>query len=219
MLPIGLLDDHEIFRVLLKKFLEETGFYKVIIDESEGGAFCNTIEKLIYKPEIVLTDLQMPGKNGLDTLIELKAKYSKIKIIIVTHFSHRYIINQLFIKGADGFIFKGSSIESFCSAIEIVKQGKKVIVSADNNIYTFHSIEESNFYNSNQMLSKKQLDFIKLCVIPEYTYKEIAVKLQISPKTVDRYRDDLFKKLKINSRTGLAIFALQNGIIDLNSIA
>ncbi len=219
MLSIGLLDDHEIFRVSLKKFLEETRFYKVIIDAAEGGGFCNSLERLIEKPEIVLSDLQMPGKSGMDTLIELKSKYPGIKVIIVTQYFHQHIINQLFQKGADGFIIKSSSIESFCSAIQIVKLGMKVIVSTDNKIHTFQSIEESSFRNFSQLLSKKQLDFIKLCAVPEYTYKEIANKLQISPKTADRYRDDLFKKLRINSRTGLAIYALQTGIIDLNTLS
>ena len=161
----------------------------------------------------------MPEKSGLDMLIELKLKYPGIKVIIVTQYFHQHVINQLFYKGADGFIIKSSSIESFCSAIQLVKSGMKVIVSKDNKIHTFQSIEEGGFNNYNQVLSKKQLDFIKLCAVPEYTYKEIADKLQISPKTADRYRDDLFKKLSINSRTGLAIYALQTGIIDLNSLS
>ncbi|MBV9988632.1 MAG: response regulator transcription factor [Chitinophagaceae bacterium] len=217
MITIGLIDDHEIFRVSFRSYLEMSGCYTVVIEASNGQQFLDTLELVELKPDIVLTDFQMPGLSGLDVSRELKLRYPDIKVVQLTAYCHHHLVCKMAKEGADGLVAKSASLEVLNEVIQRVLNGIKVFGDEAGDIHNFFPIAGPT--GEFPTLSPKQVDFIKLCAVPHHTYKAIANELQLSPKTVDRYRDILFKKLNVTSRTGLTIYALQNGIINLSSLS
>ncbi len=214
MLRLGLIDELEIFRASLKVYLESTGIYEVTIHASNGLLFYDALEQADIKPDIVLTEFHMPGMGGLELSKKIKLKYPQIKVIMLTAFSHHHIISRVFKNGADGIIVKSSSLETFNAAIDNVRHNNKVIVDKNSDMFILPSLPNWHSKFEGPVLSEKQVNFITLCAVSEYTYKSIADKMHISVKTVDRYRDELFKKLNIKSRTGLVIYAIQNGLFN-----
>ena len=216
MINIGLVDDHEIFRKSLKSYLELTDKFHIITDSENGLEFLNEIEFNKVAPELLLTDYKMPVMNGLELTKKVKSKFPSIKVIALTAFVHHEVVSKMLESGADGVINKSTSLSTLTNVISLIINDKRIV--ADENGIIF-DITKSEDHFKNIYLSEKQLAFLRLCASSELTYKVIADKMGISPKTADRYREELFKKLNVSSRTGLVIYALQTGIVELFKIA
>ncbi len=210
MITIGLIDDHDLFRSSLKTLLTVSGFFSISIEAGDGEEFLSKLKAGNTVPDVIVTDYQMPKINGKSLIERLRNKYPTVRIIVLSMFTHLHLVSNIIEAGASGFLSKGIKANALIDAICNVAKGKFVLSINDN----FQSVEISDLHliKSNRIsLTPRQIDFLKLCSNPNLTYKEIADQLNISPKTADRYRDELFKKLKIASRAGLLLYALENG--------
>lgn len=213
MLTIGLIDDHDLFRESLKMLLNSCENFVVSVDSKDGNGFLEKIELDKSIPDLVISDLQMPNGSGKEVLKKMKELYPKVKVIILSMFAHDHLVNDILDLKADGFLYKGINPVSLFEAIDNVLNGS-IVIWLQDKLQIVNNSDLDKAISGRISLTSRQIEFLKLCAIPDLTYKVIADKMQISPKTADRYRDDLFKKLNTTSRTGLVYYALQNGIVE-----
>ncbi len=216
MLRIGLVDDHDLFRLSFKSFLNSKPEYSVIIDANNPDELFEILSNSNIRPDIIITDYYMPIKSGKLVIENVKKNHPEIKIVVLSVYKHDHLISELITDGAAGYISKGAHPSDLVKSLELIQEGYTVIIGQDNELKMFSTISHLSKNNKPSIkLSSRQKEFLKWCINTELTYKEIANKLNISPKTADRYRDDLFKKLNIKSRSGLLLYALEVGLYSI----
>ena len=209
---IMIADDHSMVREGLKNLLELEGDIKVI-EEAVDGEDC--LEKLKFcKPDVLLLDINMPRKNGLEVLQCLKNLNSNIKVLVLTvHNEVEYLMKAVDI-GVDGYILKDSESGELKKAIFAIVDGQNYI--QPNLIPSLNSkmIEKNLDEDKINSLTKRELEVLKLLAVGMYN-KEVAQKLNISERTVKNHVSNIFKKLEVTDRTQAAVFAIRNNLITL----
>ncbi len=215
MATVALADDHVLLRKGLATLIENLG-HQVIFEADNGEDLIKKL-KSSTQPELLLLDINMPVKNGYDTAIWLKAHYPLISILALSMYDNENAIIRMLRCGAKGYILKDCEPQELQLAINAVtKDGyyhSKMV--SGKLINAINHIGESG-YAGQQVLnvSEREMEFLKFCCT-ELTYKEIADQMNLSPRTIDGYRDALFEKLGVKTRTGLVLFAIKNGIVNL----
>ncbi len=211
MITIGLIDDHDLFRTSLKTLLSVSGFFSISIEAADGEEFLSKLKLVKHIPDVIVTDFQMPKINGKSVIERLRNKNPSVRIVVLSMFTHFHLVSSIIEAGASGFLSKGIKANALIDAIRNVAKGEFVL-SIDDSFQSVN-INDLNLIKANRVsLTPRQIDFLKLSANPSLTYKEIADQLNISPKTADRYRDELFKKLKITSRAGLLLYVHETGL-------
>ncbi|MFT4535464.1 MAG: DNA-binding NarL/FixJ family response regulator [Saprospiraceae bacterium] len=208
---IVIVDDHLLFSNSLKKLIESFGDYEISKQLVNGKDFIDYIRSEEAKPDLVLLDVQMPVMDGRETMAWISDHLPDQKVLILSMNDDKSSIIQLLKLGARGYILKDINPLKFKEAIG------KVIHSGFYHsewISTIMFEEMSRDSNSDELLSDKKIEFLnKVC--SDKTYKEIAGEMFLSPKTIDGYRANLFKKLNVKSRVGLAMYAIKSGLIKI----
>ena len=216
---VALVDDHVLLRKGLANLINDLD-YEVNVECSNGKDFINKIDKNNL-PDVVLMDINMPEMDGYDTTLWLKNNLPLVKVLALSMYDNEISIIKMIKNGARGYIIKDSDPLILKTAIDSIIS-KDFYYSEMVTGRLVHSIREMDEQdNCNRQLSKlteKEITFLKL-ICEELTYKEIADKMRLSPRTVDGYRDELFKKLEVKSRVGLVIFAIKNGIFEIDTPA
>ncbi len=213
MITIALVDDHVLLRNGLANLLKELG-YDVLFEASNGK---ECIEKINVKqlPSIVLMDINMPVMDGYETGKWLTKNHPSVKVLALSMYDDETSIIRMLKSGAKGYILKDSSPPELHAAIDAVHNKgfyySEMITGKLVNAVSKMGETDSEL-NPIINLHEKELEFLKLSCT-ELTYKEIADRMNLSPRTVDGYRDDLFKKLGIKTRVGMVMFAIRNNII------
>jgi two-component system, NarL family, invasion response regulator UvrY len=214
-ITIALVDDHTMLRNGLAEMLNRRG-YPVLFEASNGLECIEKIDEANL-PNIILMDINMPEMNGFETTKFISTKYPSIKILAVSMYDNEQSIIKILKSGAKGFLLKDSSTKELINAIEILHL--KGVYSNDllsskliNAIHQEENIKvHSNFISK---ISEREMEFLKLSST-ELSYKEIAQQMNVSPRTIDGYREALFVKLNIHTRVGLAMFCIKEGIVVL----
>jgi DNA-binding NarL/FixJ family response regulator len=210
---VAIVDDHTLFRKTFKHFIQTVCSINVCMEAVDGSDLLNQLQSCIKLPGIIISDIMMPVMDGRELIQNVKKLYPGIKVIALSSLHHEDTVIEMFRYGANGFITKNIEPEGLIKAIQSVIQ---------NQYFLFDGTNESIFYTYQQklkdkpetVLTEKQINFMQLCA-SDLTYKAIADKLEISPRTVDSYRDQLFEKLNVKSRTAMVLYAVQNGYITL----
>ena len=216
MPKVVLIDDHVLLRNGLASLIESFGKYAVLFQADNGKHFIEKLQPGML-PDIILMDINMPVMDGYETSLWLKEHYPRVKILALSMYDNENAIIRMFKAGAKGYILKDCDPEELRAALDALTE-KGFYYSemvTGKLISTINTLDEKdNTVKSIISLSDKETQFLKLACT-ELTYKEIADKMIISPRTVDGYRDDLFKKLNVRTRVGLVMFAVKNGIANL----
>lgn len=215
MKKIALADDHVLLRKGLASLVQNLG-YEVILEADNGKEL---IEKISSGelPELILMDINMPEKDGYETTLWLKENHPDIKVLALSMYDDETAIIRMLKNGAKGYILKDSEPGELRTAMEsILNKGfyysEMITGRLMRTITDMDDVQSGTKKLLN--LSDREVDFLKL-VCTEMTYKEIASQMHLSPRTIDGYRDALFEKLDIKTRTGLAIYAIKNGLVQL----
>ena len=156
-------------------------------------------------------DINMPLMDGYAATAWLAKNHPGIYVLALSMFEDDVAVIKMLRAGAKGYVLKESKPRELLEAIKTLVQ-KGVYI---NELVTGKLVRQiSKPEVSTDLISAKELDFLKLCC-SELTYKEIAEKMFVSPRTVDNYRESLFQKLSIKTRTGLVLYAIKNGIYQL----
>lgn len=203
-------DDHSLIREGIKRLLEFNGHMKVISEAADGIECLNRLEKFV--PDILILDITMPEKNGLEVLEVIKKKEYDMKVLILTaHNELQYLLKAIDI-GADGYILKDSELDELKKAIQSVLSGEKYIqpslIPALNNHLVYRDTNKDKI----DMLTSRELEVL-VQVASGMINKEIATNLNISERTVKNHVSNIFKKIDVSDRTQAAIYAIKNNII------
>jgi DNA-binding NarL/FixJ family response regulator len=210
-ITVALVDDHVLLRKGLASLLIQKG-YEVLIQADNGQDFMDKCRDGQI-PQVLLLDISMPVMDGYQTAQWAKTHYPEMKILALSVFEDEHAIIRMLHNGARGYLLKDSEPEELKTAIDtIVARGfyHSELVSSK----LIHSVQGSRNHPEGMDLTEKEMQFLKWSV-SEMTYKEIAVKMGLSPRTVDGYRDALFEKLGIRSRVGLAIYAIRHRLVQV----
>lgn len=211
-IKIMIADDHSMIREGLKSLLELEGDIQVVA-EAEDGVDC--LEKLkICTPDVLLLDINMPRKNGLEVLQTLKSSKSKVKVLVLTvHNEVEYLMKVVDI-GVDGYILKDSESAELKKAIFSIVEGENYIQPSLIPSLNSKMIEKNRDEGKIESLTKRELEVLKLLAVGMYN-KEVAEKLNISERTVKNHVSNIFKKIEVTDRTQAAVFAIRNNFIEL----
>lgn len=213
MIHIGLVDDHSLFRSGIAKLLMEFGDLVIDFEAANGKELQKMLPVFISSIEVILMDITMPGMDGYSATAWVKENHPHIHIIALSMYEEENAIIKMLRAGAGGYIFKESKPTDLHVAITAIKERGYYI----NDQVTGKIIKSLNYKPelANAVnLTEREKEFLILCVT-EFTYKEIALKMNVATRTVDNYRESLFEKLNIKSRVGLALFAIKNDFVKI----
>lgn len=208
-ISIAIVDDHALFRNGVAALMREFDDLQVLFEADNGHQMQQMIKKQAL-PQVVLMDINMPVMDGYMATTWLKEKYPQVKVLALSMFEDDKAVINMIKCGACGYLLKESSPAEVHEAIQTIFHKGTYI----NELVSGKMIRSITSPDSVPFFTQKEVDFLKLCCT-ELTYKEIAEQLFVSPRTVDNYRETLFTKLSLKSRTGLVLYAIQHGVVKL----
>ncbi len=212
IIKVMIADDHNLMREGIKQLLEFDGSVKVIAEASNGIECLDKVKQ--FEPDVLLLDINMPEKNGLEVLEELKSEKTKTKILILTvHNEIEYLIKAIDI-GVDGYILKDSESAELKKAIDAVFKGENYIQASLIPMLNNRLLKKDIDKDKIESLTSRELEVL-IQVTNGMANKEIATSLNISERTVKNHISNIFKKIEVSDRTQAAVFAIRNNIIQL----
>jgi DNA-binding NarL/FixJ family response regulator len=208
-------EDHTILREGLRSLLSTRNNLQVIGEAGDGREAVRIVNQLL--PDLLLIDLSMPKLNGMEAIREIKSNHPEIKIIVLTvHKSDEYILASLD-AGANGYILKDAGQNELILAIEYVMAGK-VFLSPSISGKVVASYLENNKRKKNTSawddLTTREKEILKL-IAEGNKNRDIAAHLCISPKTVEKHRSNLMRKLGLRNASTLTAYAIEKGIVSM----
>lgn len=210
-IPIAIVDDHTLMSKALENMITENPKYRVVMNQPNGEDFILGLENASELPAVVLMDINMPYKNGIETTEWLTIHHPNIKVIALTMEDDENVLIRMLKAGAKGYLLKDMQPSILFQAIDTVFD--KGSFYTDFVAQKLLKVKTEDAKNASLLsdLKEREKEFIKWAC-SELTYKEIADKMFLSPKTIDGYRDSVFVKLEIKNRVGLVLFALKHNL-------
>lgn len=216
---ITIVDDHNLFRKGLIKLIslgDSSNKYAILFEAGNGQDLKEKLERLSL-PDIIIMDINMPDMDGYETVAWLRDNHPGIKILVVSMIETEEGVIKMLRLGVKGYLSKDIEVEDMHRALEAISNNGFYYSELVSGIMAQVIMNDGNQTASrtssfSKKYSDKELQFIKLACT-EMTYAEIADKMNLSPKTIEGYRDSLFKKLNLKSRVGLTMYAIKNGIV------
>lgn len=208
-ISIAIVDDHTLFRSGLASLLTEFDEIEVAFQATNG---IDLQERLSKHPEVklVLMDINMPLMDGYASTKWVKTHYPHIHVLALSMFDEEKEIIGMLKAGAGGYMVKESKPSDLLLAIKtMVEKGFYI-----NDLVSGRLLVSLKQDEPKPTFTERELAFLQFCST-ELTYKEIANLMNVSPRTVDNYRESLFAKLNIKSRTGLVVYAIKHQLITI----
>lgn len=214
LIKVAIADDHKIFRkgvILSLRMFSNIKF----VQEAENGE--ELIQGLpISEPDVVLMDLRMPVKDGIETTKQLSKDYPNVKIVVLSMYEDERFVMHMMENGAHGYLLKNSEPQDIRKAIMDVYEKGYFLNSFVNRILLkkSHAKQRVAPNLSNEItLSDKERDVLKL-ICMEFTAQEIAKKMDISNRTVEAIKDRLMERFGSKNTAGLVFFAVKNNLVE-----
>lgn len=210
-IKIAIVDDHRLVSKALENMISFNSNFQVIMNCFNGQEFLDELRKSNNHPDVILMDINMPIKNGIETTYEISNEFPNLKVIALTMEDHEGTIIRMLRAGAKGYLLKDMSPEILFDAINIVHE--KGIFYTDLVTQSLLNIktEDKVTYDVQENLKGREVEFIRYAC-SELTYREIAEQMCLSPRTIDGYRDSVFVKLNVKTRVGIVLFAIRHNL-------
>ena len=209
-IKIGIVDDHQLFLKSLALMLRSFNNYDVIIEASNGK---NLQEKMIDKksiPEIMLIDVNMPVMDGISTAKWLSENYTEMKLVALSQNDGDRVIIGMLKAGCCAYLLKDTHPNELEKALnEIYTKGFYNADASNINFRRFLELEKELI-----KINEKEKTFLQFAC-SDMTYREIAAKMNVSERTVEGYRENLFHKFNVQSRVGLVLEAIRREMVSL----
>jgi two-component system invasion response regulator UvrY len=213
-IKVVMADDHLLLRNALATLINNSDTCKVVAEASNGKELMEAISKDNY-PDIAIVDLNMPVMDGYETAINLQKHHPDIKVLMLTMYDSELALIRLLKAGVKGFMKKDIHPKELLFAIQSVyENGYYYSAHTSSKLAGLFRGQDDMPILEKITLSESEIDFLKH-VCSEQTYKEIAFELGMNPRAIDGMRDNLFNRLDVKSRVGLAIYAIRHGIVPI----
>ncbi len=215
-IKIYLADDHQVLIEGITMLLNTNPKFEIVGHALNGE---NLVEDIIEKkPDILVMDINMPKKDGIDVLREFQEKGYYCKVIVLSSYDDVKIIKQVLKLGASGYLSKQSAGESIQEAIETVYHGEEYFSQSirDRVFQSFANIVQPSYVQEElppSAITERELEVLRLISL-EYSGVQIGKELHISPNTVETHRKNLIKKLNVKSTIGLVKYAMKHNLLN-----
>ncbi|MFZ9303554.1 MAG: response regulator [Sediminibacterium sp.] len=214
MIKVVMADDHILLRNALASLINNSDSCKVIAEASNGKELIDSITKENY-PDVAIVDLNMPVMDGHDTAVNLQKNHPNIKVLMLTMYDSELALIRLLKAGVKGFMKKDIHPKELLHAIQSVHEnGYYYSAQTSSKLAGLFRDQDDTPILEKITLSDSEIEFLKH-VCSEQTYKEIAFELGMNPRAIDGMRDNLFNRLDVKSRVGLAMYAIRHGIVPI----
>ena len=214
IIKVAIADDHKIFRKGVIHSLRPYHNIKFVLEAENGEELIQGVESA--KPDIILMDLKMPVKDGIETTKYLNKHYPAIRILILTMYEDERFVGHLMDSGANGYLLKSTDPEEIKQGITDVMRTGFYLNNFVNRVLIKKNYAKQKFnpnLNSEVIISEREKEVLSL-VCMEYTAQEIAQKMEISSRTVEAIKDRLMERFGVKNSVGLVFFAMKNSLID-----
>jgi DNA-binding NarL/FixJ family response regulator len=210
MIRVIIADDHALVRAGLKHLLGEAGGIEVVGEACKGQEVMTEVRRV--ECDVVLLDIGMPGRSGLDVLKQLRVEYPDLAVLMLTMYPEELYAVRALRAGAAGYITKDSPPDELIGAVRKVAAGGRYVSLRTAESLAFEV--QGRFRQApHEKLSDRELQI--LCMIARgRTVKEIAAELNLSPKTVGTYRSRVLAKLNLRNSTEIAYYAVKESLVD-----
>ncbi|MGX9133365.1 response regulator [Rummeliibacillus sp. JY-2-4R] len=223
MTKIIIVDDHQLFREGVKRILDFEDSFNVIAEGDDGIDVLNLYET--YQPDVVLMDINMPQKNGVEATSELLEKHPDAKVIILSIHDDESYVSHALKSGALGYMLKEMDANEIVDAIKIVAAGGSYLhpkvtknlvaeyrrLSERENKGSFHQTEIRRPFH---LLTKRECEVLQLLTDGQ-SNRAIGETLFISEKTVKNHVSSILQKMNVNDRTQAVVTAIKNGWVEV----
>jgi len=207
---ILIADDHPIVRAGFKQVLSDTPDLIVADEAGNGQEVLEHLKKKKY--DVVLLDISMPGKNGLEILGDLKADYPKLPVLILSIYPEEQYAIRALRAGASGYLTKASAPHELISAIRKISQGGRYIsASLAEKLASY--LDGDMTKSPHETLSNREHQVMRM-IASGKTVSEIAGNLNLSVKTISTYRSHILEKMKMKNNAEITLYAVQNKLVD-----
>jgi len=214
-LRVLLADDHRLVRAGIRALLQTLADVEIVAEAEDGREALRLIAS--RHPDVVLMDIMMPSLNGLDAAVRIGRVFPQTRVVILSMNSDEDSVLKSLRAGAVGYLVKTADPAELALAIQAVVRGERFLSSAVSRHVVaacFNRIDREE--SSLERLTMRQREVLQL-VAEGHTTKEIAIKLDISPKTAEAYRAELMKALEIHDVASLTRFAIRAGLVSADS--
>ena len=209
-IKIGLVDDHQLFIKSLQLMISSIGGFRVVLEASDGLVLQEKLATAQELPDLMLVDVDMPRMNGVETVRWLRQHHPAIKPIALSMSNHEAVIIAMIKEGCKTYLLKDTHPKELERALREVYE--KGFYNADLKDKSLASLMFSDQYTAGNALSDRELAFLQLAT-SDHTYKQIAALMNLSERTIDGYRESLFNKFQVQSRTGMVLEGIRRGLV------
>ncbi len=206
MINVAIIDDQVIILNGLQKILADAEHLIITGVYNNGDELLHGFETAL--PDVLLLDIHMPGKSGIELAGIISKKYPSVKMIALTNVDVLAQMKQMLQKGCVGYLLKDVSPEVLVKAIETVNSGEQYLQEE----FKIQLLNSLSGINNKQLITRREKEILKL-ITEEHTNNEIAGKLFLSLRTVENHRNNLLQKLNVKNTAGLVKMAIQEGFI------
>lgn len=211
---VAVADDHAIVCDSVSNMVSSFPGFKVCIKANNGRQLVEAIELASVKPDICITDIQMPEMNGYEAMAYIKEKWPDMKVLALSMLDDEFAIIRMLKLGANGYLSKASGLEELRKALTYLHEKGYYSSEFIASSY-FRSLKNEKPLNLN--ITERQIEFLRYCCT-ELSMKEIAAKMSISTSTALSYRNTLCDKLGLTTRQGLTVYAIKSGIVSFDDL-
>ena len=212
-LNIVLVDDHEVVRLGLKSLLARNTQFKVVAEAGNASEALDRVAR--YKPDVVVMDIRLPGKNGIEATREIVQQHPQTKVIMLTSYAEDELLFDAIAAGASGYVLKQIGSNELVTALEKIGRGESLVDPALMQ-KVFARVREASRKAEDEAfatLSDQELKILAL-VAKGKTNKEIAEAVFLSEKTVRNYVSSILSKLNLSTRAEAAAYAVEHRVND-----
>jgi two-component system, NarL family, response regulator NreC len=218
-IQVIIAEDHSIFREGLKALLTSLPDIEIVGEANNGRDAVQLVFSL--KPDLLLIDITMPGTNGIQAIRKIRKRQPNIKIITLTMHRNEEYVQEALKAGTNAYVLKESTWAELSYAVSVVLGGMTYLSPAISNLVVSGYIEKrDDQYNATiwDTLSEREREVLKM-IAEGLTNRKVADALCLSPKTVEKHRASLMKKLDMHSVSELIIYAIERGLVSARSSA
>ena len=213
-IKVLIVDDHKIFRDGLKLLFNNFSSVKVIGEAADGEEFLELVEK--QYPDIVFMDISMPLMDGIEATEQILMKYPDLKIIVLTTYKDDDYIERMLLAGVEGYMLKNSELSDFENAIKRVFTGgnyfsEEILAHLMRNLNKFKQRETARAKRAN--FTSREMQILEL-ICQGHNNKQIGEITFLSPKTIEKYKSDLFQKTNVLNTVNLIVYAYKHQLVD-----